>query len=180
MENSPRRRLRWNTMDRYPELRKAFLKHLARYGSIAAAATYIRVSVAMVKEYATRNPDFADAWEDALDEHRGKIEQAIYERGVVGVEEPKFGAGGQIGTVRKYSDALLLAYAKRHIAEYREGDVSRTVVSGAVQHEHAVDMKALSGEQRSALRMLLGETKEAAVSLPKQIEVRSEPESEQD
>jgi hypothetical protein len=159
-------------LDRYPELRRVFLQHLARYGSVAAAAAHIRISTMTVKDFVERNPRFAGDFENAMDEHRGKIEKAIYERGVEGVDEPKFGAGGQIGVVRKYSDALLLAYARRHIAEYREGDVQRTVVSGAVQHEHSVDMKALSTEQRAALRLLLGEQKDAiVVEQPKQIEV---------
>lgn len=168
---------RWTVLDRYPELRRLFLTHLARFGSLAAAATHIRCSVAMVKAYAERNRQFAEHMDDAINEHRGKIEQAIYERAIEGVEEPKFGNGGQIGTVRKYSDQLLLAYAKRHIPEYREGDVNRTEVNvqGTVSHEHAVDLKQLSGEQRSALRLLLGEgAREVEVRSPAQIEVREE------
>lgn len=172
-------RSRHTVLDRYPELRKVFLKHLARYGSLAAAATHIRCSVAMVRAFAERSPQFAEALEDALDEHRGKIEQAIYERAVEGVEEPKFGNGGQIGTVRKYSDQLLLAYAKRHIAEYREGEVSRTEVNvqGTVSHEHSLDMKLLSGEQRKALRLLLGERSEVPMVEVKPLEL-PEPERE--
>lgn len=150
---------------RYPELRKAFLKHYARYGSISAAATYCRISTSTATMYRDRNPEFAQAMEDALDEHRAKIERAIYERGVEGVDEPRFGASGQIGTVKRYSDQLLLAYAKRHIPEYREGDTSRVDVSVSGEVAHRVEVKQLGADQRKALRVLLGTEPEAG-SLP--------------
>jgi len=146
-----------SVLARYPELRRAFLKHLARFGSIAGAASYVRLSRAQVEDWAKQVPEFACEMEDALDEHRGKIEQAIYERAVEGVQEPKFNAQGVVGYTTKYSDQLLLAYAKRHIREYREGDINRTEVVGQVDHRHAVDLKELSGDQRQALRLLLGE-----------------------
>ena len=164
---------------RYPELRRAFLKHYARYGSISAAATYCRISTSTATLYRDNNPDFAQQMEDAHDEHRARIERAIYERGVEGVEEPRFNATGQIGTVRKYSDQLLLAYAKRHIAEYREGDTSRVEVDVDVSHK--VEVKQLGADQRKALRVLLG-TEPASREVPllglEPVEVEPKPDEE--
>lgn len=146
-------------LDRYPELRREYLRHLARFGSESRAAAHIRCSTTLIRAFMEKNKQFAVHVQEALDEHRGVIEKAIYERAIEGVDEPRFNASGVVGSVKKYSDTLLLAYARRHIKEYREGDVSRTEVNvnGSVKHEHAVDVKQLSLAQRQALRLLLGE-----------------------
>ena len=159
-DEPPKKRARHSLLDRYPELRKAYLQHLARFGSASAAASFIRCSTASVRAYMERNPQFSENVENAMDEHRGKIEAAIYTRGIEGWEEPRFGANGVVGAVRKFSDPLLLAYARRHIPEYREGSVNRTElqVNAQINHQHAVDLKQLSGAQREALRLLLGDS----------------------
>ena len=108
---------------RFPELRRLFLKHLARYGNRAAAAKYCRISLTVVKDFENANPDFARQLEDAHAEHCARIEEAVYTRAIDGVEEPRFTSSGEVsGYVTKYSDQLLLAYARRHIKEYRQGD----------------------------------------------------------
>lgn len=143
---------------KYPELRRLFCQAVARHGSFAAGATAIRLPTQTIQMYMQNDPEFARQVEMAKDEHRAKIEQAIYRRAIEGVDEPRFSGTGQVvGTVTKYSDTLLLAYAKRHIPEYREGDVSRTEISvnGTLEHEHRVQAKELTGEQRAALRTLL-------------------------
>jgi len=164
-------------LGRYPELRRAFLKHYARYGSISAAATYCRIATSTATLYRDTNPDFAQEMMDALDEHRARIERAIYERGVEGVEEPRFNATGQIGTVRKYSDQLLLAYAKRHISEYREGDTSRVAVAVGVELNR-VEVKQLGADQRKALRVLLGAESEPPLLGLEPVEVEPKPDDE--
>lgn len=140
---------------RYPELRALFLKHLARYGNLTAAAAHIRLSLTQVLDWRKDHPDFAADVETAMDHFRASIEGAIHTRAIDGWDEPKFTANGQIGTVRRYSDTLLIAYARRHIKEYREGDT----VAGEVQHthQHVVDVKNLTPQQRAALRVLLAE-----------------------
>jgi hypothetical protein len=143
---------------RYPVVRETFLRHLARYGSMAAACAHVRTRRENVATFCAQHPEFQAEIEQATNEHHGAVERAIYERAVEGVDEPRFGPTGlQVGTTKKYSDQLLLAYAKRHLAEYREGDVSRVVTEGTVRHEHAVDVRRLDGNQRAALRVLLGE-----------------------
>lgn len=138
---------------RFPELRALFLKHLARYGNVAAAAKHVRLSYLQVMEYVRAYPDFKEDLEGAVAEHHGKIDKAVHDRAIEGWEEPRFGQSGVVGSVRRYSDVLLLAYAKRHMREYRDGQ--HTTVGGKVEHKHTLDLGALTGQQRDALRLLL-------------------------
>jgi hypothetical protein len=135
-------------------------------------------------DYAKENAEFAQQCQMAEEEHRARIERAIYERAIEGVEEPRFNnLGAIVGQTTKYSDTLLLAYAKRHLPQYREGDVSRTEVSvnGSVDHTHSLDHTKLTEGQRSALRVLLGGARQGATLdlKPAQlIEAAEEPEAE--
>ena len=143
--------------DRYPEIRVLYLKHLARYGVKVAAAAHIRCSTKMVDAYASRHPDFKEQEKQALGIHAGDIEEVIRERAMEGVEEPKFSSGGKlIGYVTRFSDTLLLAYARRHIPEYREKSERSVENKHTVEVEHKVDLAELTDEQRDALRLLLG------------------------
>lgn len=163
---------------RFPEVRGLFLKHLARYGNMTAAAQHVRCSRSSIRTWIARHPDFQGELDAALDEHRAKIEKAIHDRAILGWNEPKFSTLGQIGVVRRYSDQLLLAYAKRHIKEYRDGEAP-LVHSGTVKHEHVhahrVDVRALTKEQRGALRLLLGPPPEEQETKLLSVEVGSAP-----
>ena len=138
---------------RYPELRKVFLQHLARYGNKTAAAAHVRLSVEQIYVWEKKHEEFKAQVGEAMDRHRAHIEKAIHDRAIDGWEEPKYSATGLVGTVRRYSDNLLLAYAKRHIPEYREGGG----VAKKVEHEHThrIQLGDLSEHQRNALRLLL-------------------------
>lgn len=142
---------------RYPELRKLYIQHLARYGNVEAACAYINVRFAVMSEFRKAHPWFNDEIKEALTAHKTLIEETIHSRAIDGWLEPKFGKFGVQGYVRKYSDQLLIAYARRHIKDYREGDVQHTEVTGVVDHVHSVQAKELAPEQREALRLLLGE-----------------------
>lgn len=140
---------------RYPELRTIYLEHLAKHGNRAMAADYIRVSSASVDEFRLKYPWFEAQCDESMAHHRGLIEATVRKRAIDGVLEPKFGKTGVIGHVRRYSDQLLLAYARRWIPEYRTEE-NKMVVTGEVTHRHAVDAKVLTPEKRAALRLLLG------------------------
>lgn len=148
------------TMLRYPELRRLYLEHVAKFGDLTAAAAYIRLSYETIDLFRQRHPWFGDQIEAARKGHRALIEQTIHQRAIDGWDEPRFGKFGIQGYVRRYSDQLLIAYARRHIPEYREGDVTRSTVEGEVVHKHSVDANALTPKQRDALRLLLEEGEE--------------------
>ena len=49
-----------------------------------------------------------------------RMEAELYRRAVEGVDEPVFFGGDCIGTIKRYSDQLLLAGVKAHRPEYRD------------------------------------------------------------
>ncbi len=48
------------------------------------------------------------------------IEAEIHRRAIEGWDEPIASAGKRLGVMRKYSDVLLIFYAKKRMPEYRE------------------------------------------------------------
>lgn len=150
---------------RFPELRKVILEHLAKYGDLAGAAQAVRLGYSSVCEYISRNPDFLREAEEALAVHKSRIEQAIYKRAIEGWDEPKFSSRGQIGTVRRFSDVLLMFYAKRHIREYRDADNANVGLPAIQQNNLVLDFSNLTAKQRQALRSLMDETEEESVKI---------------
>lgn len=142
---------------RYPELRRLYIRHLARYGNIQAACAYIKTSVEAFDKFRRDYPWFNKEIEAALGAHKHLIEKTIHKRAIDGWLEPKFGKFGVNGYVRKYSDTLLIAYARRHVPEYRQGEDSTQTIKGTVEHVHSVRPAELTPEQREALRLLLGD-----------------------
>ena len=156
-------------LDRFPELRKIILEHLAKYGDFVAACHAVRLSTECVKEHLSRCPEFLGEAEEAVALHRSKIEQAIHKRAIEGWDEPRFSSRGQIGSVRRFSDVLLMFYAKRHIKEYREADNPVGGLPVLQQNNVVLDFNGLNAKQKQALRDLLeGEEEE----LVKPIEVK--------
>lgn len=104
----------------------AFLKALAATGNVRRSAETAEVSRAFVYEQRVGDLAFAAAWDAALDQAAPVLEEEMWRRAVDGVDEPVFGRvgkdqDGQIGVVRKYSDALLTTLAKAAKPEkYRE------------------------------------------------------------
>lgn len=94
-----------------------FLASLAATGNVSHSAEAAGVSRSFVYEYRVRQASFAAEWDAALDQAAPVLEEEMWRRAVEGVEEPVFGRvgkdqDGQIGTVRKYSDALLTTLVK--------------------------------------------------------------------
>lgn len=144
----------------HPQLRRRYLDHLRKYGDRVCAANYVGMTTRQIDRWRREHPDFAVEEDQACQKLKDDIEDEIKRRAIEGVVEQRFGPNGAVITLRRYSDQLLLALAKRHIPEYRE---SRTVaVSGevSVNHDHKVDVNLLSPAQREALRVLLGQANE--------------------
>lgn len=99
---------------RAPKWMKAFLAALALTGNVSAACRNARIDRHEVYNYRKTDSDFADAWDDALEQATDLLEEEARRRAYSGVEEPVFGSLGQglgtgeVGTIRKYSDTLLI------------------------------------------------------------------------
>lgn len=109
-------------------------------GNVSAAAKAVDVNRAYLYEYRETDADFAQLWEDAVEEGTANLEQECYRRAFEGTQKPVYRGGELVGHVREYSDSLatfLLRGRKptvyrepvRRFAE-QEGGPNITVVTG--------------------------------------------------
>jgi hypothetical protein len=90
-----------------PIRQRAFLRYLSELGSMTDACKRVGMSKTSAERLRKRSPDFAAAWDKAVSIVAPILEQAAYERGVEGWDEPIFHAGVQVGVKRRFSDASL-------------------------------------------------------------------------
>lgn len=156
------------------ERKAAFLGELAEHGVVARAARAASPHsedgcVMSFRDERDRDPDFAAAWDEAMEQARGKIEFEIHRRAVEGYEEAIYGGRYRekvVGTVRRYSDRLLELRAKALLPEYRER--RQLELGGGLDMKHGPSTQALAAreevytslrrltkEQRAEMRQLL-------------------------
>lgn len=110
--------------------RAKFLETLALTGQITKAAK----AAGVVREtpYAWRkiDPEFAKAWDAALEKAYDMLEDVAIERATKGTLRPVFQGGVKVGAMREYSDGLLALLLKAHKPAFR--DKSDVHVSGSL------------------------------------------------
>lgn len=102
---------------RIPKWEKAFITALALQGVVAYACQESKVSRSMAYQHRANHEDFAAAWDEALEMAADALELEARRRAHDGVDEPVYGRvgkdeDGEIGTIRKYSDTLLMFLLK--------------------------------------------------------------------
>ncbi len=90
-----------------PQRRRAFLRALGETGCVRDACARARISDTSAYRMRRRCDVFARAWDRALAKVAPTIEQAAFERAVLGWDEPVWHAGTIVGHRRRYSDSLL-------------------------------------------------------------------------
>jgi len=101
--------------------RAAFLKALSDTGNVSAAARAARASRSRAYQLKAADPEFAAEWADALEAAIDALDAEARRRALDGVEIPHFHQGRVAGTVRKYSDSLLMFLLRAHRPDrYRE------------------------------------------------------------
>ncbi|WP_303718716.1 hypothetical protein [Brevundimonas naejangsanensis] len=122
--------------------RKAtFVAELARHGIAMRAARSASPhsnsgALSTFQDERQRDPEFAAAWDDAVESARADVEHEIYRRSTEGYEEPVYGGKYRetvVGTVRKYSDRLLELRARALLPAYR--DAAALNVNKRVTHD---------------------------------------------
>ena len=101
--------------------RARFIEALRESANVAEAAR--RTGVGRTCAYAARqaDPAFAEAWDAAIDEATDRLEAEARRRALDGVPEPVFYQGKIVGTIRRYSDRLLVVLLRAYRPErYRE------------------------------------------------------------
>lgn len=103
------------------ETREKFLNALAEGMTVLDASKHIGVNAKTVYRWRESDKKFADAWADAYLIGNDALEAEAQRRAVDGVEEAVYYQGVQVGTVRKYSDTLLIFLLKaRNPSRYCE------------------------------------------------------------
>lgn len=101
--------------------RTKFLRLLEDTGMVLSSCRGAGISSETAYDHRKRDAVFAQAWSDALELYADRLEQEAYRRAVMGVDEPVFQQGEQVGVVRRYSDSLLAIKLKAHRPDrYRE------------------------------------------------------------
>ena len=91
------------------ELHKAgFLTAYAQTGGIQSAAEVVGIDRRRHYNWLREDPHYAERFADAQQQFIELMEAEADRRGVLGVDEPVFQGGNQVGVKRRYSDTLLV------------------------------------------------------------------------
>ena len=102
-------------------MREAFLKELRRRGNVSDAARAAGVDRSTPYRWREAEPEFAAAWDDAVEVAVDSLEKEAWRRARDGVLKPVYQKGEKVGQVREYSDQLMVTLLKAHRPEkYRE------------------------------------------------------------
>lgn len=142
------------------ERKAAFLAELCRHGIVMRAARSasphsVGGASTTFQDERQRDPEFAAAWDEAVEMARAEVEHEIYRRAIEGYEEPVFGGKYReqvVGTVRRYSDRLLELRARALLPTYR--DTAALTVNKRVSHD--VDVGLLGDAVTSVAMRLVG------------------------
>ena len=123
---------------RTPKKRSKFIESLRETGgNVTLSCELSDISKRAVYDWRAVDSNFAAAWDEAVEAGTEDLESEARRRALIGVEEPVYYQGDICGTVRKYSDTLLIFLLKgRRPDKYRE-NVKQEIV-GTVEHTHKV------------------------------------------
>ncbi len=98
-----------------------FLERLSVCGNVSESATAAGVCRATCYRESEADKDFRDAWQDAQEQANDLLEKEARRRAIEGCDEPIFYKGEDVGSIRKYSDTLMIFLLKAHRPEkFRE------------------------------------------------------------
>lgn len=105
----------------------AFCDYLKKTCNVSRAAELAGVSNTSVYAARKSDPDFAAAWEEALDYGVDMLELEAQRRAFHGTLKPVFYKGDIVGQITEYSDPLAMFLLKAHRPEkYRERSEVKT------------------------------------------------------
>jgi hypothetical protein len=108
-------------------------------------------------EHRERHPDFALAWDEALEDACDLLEAEARRRALEGVEKPVYWQGVVVGTIREYSDTLMTLVLKAHRPEkFRERHDTRLSGpdGGPIRIAPVWDIAKLTDEQLDQYRAI--------------------------
>lgn len=120
-----------------PVKRAKFLSVLSECGNVTRAAEESSLNRQFLYRYKAQDEAFSAAWEEAAEIGAKRLEDEARRRAVEGWQEPVWYQGDQVGTVRKYSDTLLICLLKAHHPEkYADRQKMDSTLNGSVSVTH--------------------------------------------
>jgi hypothetical protein len=119
-------------------------------GNVRAACAAVATTQDTVYKLRKKSKSFAERWATAVDAAADRLEAEAWRRAHDGTLEPVFYKGEECGTIRKYSDVLLIFLLKgMRPDKYRERYQSTLVGDKAspVAVRMEVELKSLSDEE---------------------------------
>ena len=134
--------------------RDAFLAAYEEVGTVTHAAELAGVSRNAHYMWMQDDPEYTEKFREAEKQACDRLEQEVRRRAVEGVLEPVFYQGQECGTVRKYSDTLLIFATKGALPQkYRENvSMELTGADGG-----PVEVEVSSAELARRARELIGD-----------------------
>ncbi len=114
---------------------EVFLAAFAETGIITSAAVAAGIGRKAVYEWQEHDEAFSFRFNEARESANDVLRAEILRRAYEGVEEPVYQLAKYVGTVRKYSDTLLIFEAKRRMPEYRDKVDVHATVQGAMTYD---------------------------------------------
>ncbi len=129
-------------------LKKGFLAAYERTGGVYLACKAIDICYATFFQWKKRDPEFLSNFESARERIGELLEQEARRRAFEGVVRPVFQGGKKVGTVREYSDQVLMFLLKGAKPEvYREN--CKIQMDGNLRHSGAVQIYLPSNGRES-------------------------------
>lgn len=100
--------------DRTAKKRRDFLARLSEVGNVSHACLHARIPRRTAYDWRAQDPEFAAAWDAALDVGIDALEDEAMRRALEGTDEPVFYKGEECGAIRRYSDTLTIFLLKAH------------------------------------------------------------------
>lgn len=149
--------------------KEIFIAELMKAPNVTAAARKAKIHRSRAYAEKASDTEFAAAWESALESAIEDAEGEMWRRGVHGTLKPVFHQGQRCGSIREYSDTLLIFALKAHRPEkYRE--TVRNEHSGPdgkpLQVEQAVkpDLTKLSIDELLQLRQIVNKASDGVTN----------------
>ncbi len=135
---------------------RLFLDVFAEHGNVLLSSQKAGINRVTVYRWLEHDEDFFFAFNQAKEDAKDVLRAEIYRRGKEGYDEPVYHLGRYQGTVRKYSDTLLIFHAKALMPEYRDKSQVDVTNHMQVQRDHA--LQALTDEEVETLERISNRT----------------------
>lgn len=142
--------------------KELFLDSFAENANVMLSARAAGIHRSTVYEWLEHDQDFSLAFNQAKENAKDVLRAEIKRRAVDGWDEEVYQLAQYAGTVRKYSDTLLIFHAKMLIPEYRDKqtvDVNANVTGSLQNSDLSNDLRLLNDEQLAQFKTWLQEAK---------------------